>query len=243
MTPGVIRFFVEPLNMNIYITPEILDAAPGYKLAVIEANVKNPPTSDLLWTEIEKAAQWVRDTFEMGQLNKRPAIAATRNAYKALGKEPNRYRPSAEALCRRCVKGLELYRTLTIIDIINLVSIRTGHSIGAFDRNKIAGDTLVLGVGQNGEPYEAIGRGQLNIAGLPVFRDALGGIGTPTSDNKRTKLDETTERLLVTLNMYGTDTESPDDCIAMIKDLLTKHASAQEFICQISDDKSQVSVS
>ena len=27
----------------------------------------------------------------------------------------------------------------------------------------------------------------LNIEGLPVYRDAVGGIGTPTSDNERTK--------------------------------------------------------
>ena len=37
-----------------------------------------------------------------------------------------------------------------------------------------------------------IGRGLLNIEGLPVFRDSVGGIGTPTSDNERTKLSEDT---------------------------------------------------
>ena len=40
----------------------------------------------------------------------------------------------------------------------------------------------MLGIGKSGEPYEGIGRGELNIEGMPVYRDAMGGIGTPTSD-------------------------------------------------------------
>ena len=63
------------------------------------------------------------------------------------------------------------------------------YSIGGFDADKFVGDTLTLGVGRAGEPYEGIGRGLLNIEGLPVYRDAEGGVGTPTSDNERTKND------------------------------------------------------
>ncbi len=191
--------------MNFEIEDIVAEAAPELEVIVLEAEVDNPPTSDALWDEITAASAAIRRDYPMEAVNKRPAIAATRRAYKALGKEPNRYRPSAEALCRRCVKELELYRTLTIIDLINLLSIETGHSIGGFDRDALVGDTLRLGRGRQGEPYEAIGRGQLNIDGLPVIRDAVGGIGTPTSDNDRTKLSEATKHLLMTINMYGSD--------------------------------------
>lgn len=191
------------MELNVNISPEVAAAAPDLQVVVVEAVVANPPTPDALWNEIQLAAGEIRAAMPMDQVNKRPAIAATRAAYKALGKEPNRYRPSAEALCRRCVKGMELYRTLAIIDLINLVSIKTGHSIGGFDRDAIVGGDLTLGVGREGEPYEAIGRGQLNIACLPVFRDAVGGVGTPTSDNDRTKLSEDTHRLLMTINCYA----------------------------------------
>lgn len=215
--------------MEARISPEVAAAAPQLKEIIIEADVKNPPTSDELWAEITRAASELKASLPMEMVNKRPAIAATRAAYKALGKEPNRYRPSAEALSRRCVKGLELYRTLTIIDLINLVSIVTGHSIGAFDRDAVVGDVVELGVGREGEPYEAIGRGQLNIACLPVFRDAVGGIGTPTSDNDRTKLTEHTRRLLVTLNIYGSGDVSDEETVALIRRLLEKYASATNF--------------
>lgn len=212
------------MELEVKISPEVAAAAPGLKVIVVEADVENPPTSDALWAEITEAAAEIRESMPMERVNKRPAIAATRAAYKALGKEPNRYRPSAEALCRRCVKGMELYRTLAIIDLINLVSLRTGHSIGGFDRDAITGGELVLGVGREGEPYEAIGRGQLNIAGLPVFRDEIGGVGTPTSDNDRTKLSESTTRLLMTINLYsGTDAE---ETLELTERLLKEYASA-----------------
>lgn len=129
-------------------------------------------------------------------------IFATRQAYKRLGKDPNRYRPSAEALRRRILRGLPLYKIDTLVDIINLVSIRSGYSIGGFDADKIVGG-LELGVGKEGEVYHGIGRGELNIAGLPVYRDGVAGVGTPTSDEERTKIEMSTTSLLMILNGYS----------------------------------------
>lgn len=217
--------------MFFEIEPEVRLAAPALKVAVLEAAVHNGPTPDGLWDEITAAAAEV-GRLPMDAVNKRGAIAATRAAYKALGKESNRYRPSAEALCRRCVKGLELYRSLAVIDLINLLSIRSGHSIGGFDADRLEGDVLRLGVGREGEPYEAIHRGQLNIAHMPVIRDAAGGIGTPTSDNERTKLSADTRRLLMTVNMYdgGGGAEEESRFMAEAEQLLRDYAGATDII-------------
>lgn len=218
---------------NITVSKNVAEAAPSLKVLAVEADIHNNPTSDRLWNEIRQAADALRASLALEQVNKRPAIAATRAAYKALGKEPNRYRPSAEALCRRCVKGLELYRTLSAIDLINLLSIVTGHSIGGFDLDAIEGDSLVLGVGMPGEPYEAIGRGMLNIAGLPVFRDAVGGIGTPTSDNERTKLSAATRRLLMTVNMYGPGELTEQQTVSLTERLLKDYADGRNITFNI----------
>jgi len=211
--------------MDISFSDEIREAAPGLHVLVVEADVSNPPTPDALWHELcDACAEIAR--MPMEAVNKRPAIAATRAAYKALGKDPNRYRPSAEALCRRAVKGLELYRTTALVDLINLLSLRSGHSIGGFDADAVSGNALCLGRGRVGEPYEAIGRGQLNIDGLPVWRDAVGGIGTPTSDNDRTKMSEATGRLLMTVNIYGPSEMTGDAFEALMLRLLRQYASA-----------------
>ena len=218
--------------MKIIFDPEILAAAPQLKVIKIEASVKNPETTDSLWSELIADGERIKETFEMSMINKRPGIAATRSAYKALGKEPNRYRPSCEAMCRRLVKGMQLYRTLTIIDLINLLSIRSGYSIGGFDADKIDGDTLRLGAGREGEPFEAIGRGPLNIAHMPIYRDNIGGIGTPTSDEQRTKLSPDTINLLMCINIYGEEL-SVDDTINLAADLLSRHADAKNIDIEI----------
>lgn len=211
--------------MEFIVSEEIRAAAPDYRALIVSANIENGPTSDVLWNALTDEYRRVAEAYEMPMVNKRPAIAATRAAYKACGKEPNRYRPSAEALMRRMVRGLELYRTLTAIDLINLLSVQTGHSIGGFDADAITGDTLTLGIGTEGEPYEAIGRGTLNIAGMPVWRDDVGGIGTPTSDNERTKLSEHTGRLLMIINMYGLE-EPVESVERRAVEMLEKYASA-----------------
>lgn len=215
--------------MNFLFDDTIRAAAPGYELMAVEAAVVNCPTPDALWREIEEEAAGLRAGLLMERIRHRPAIAATREAYKALGKEPNRYRPSAEALCRRMVKGLELYRSTALVDLINLLSVRSGHSIGGFDADSVAGDTITLSAGREGEPYEAIGRGVMNIAGLPVWRDAVGGIGTPTSDNERTKLSAGTRRLLMTVNIYGPSECGDSDFEALVRRLLTDYASASDI--------------
>lgn len=220
--------------MNILISDPIRIAAPSFKVIAIEASVTNRPTPEPLWELITRAAADMRDVTEIPDINHRPAILATRLAYKALGKDPNRYRPAAEALSRRVVKGLELYRIDALVDLINLLSLQSGYSIGGFDIDAIDGDTLTLGVGREDEPYEGIGRGQLNIAGMPVYRDNTGGVGTPTSDNERTRLTLGTRRLLICINVYGE--EMPiDETIRLAIGLLEQYADATDIKVTIYD--------
>lgn len=211
--------------MNIEIEDIIKNVAPQLQVVAIEADVINCDTPDDFWTELTQEALRIAQQYDLSQINKRPGIAATRAAYKALGKEPNRYRPSSEALCRRAVKGMELYRINVLVDIINLISMRSGYSIGGFDADCIQGDLLRLGAGRAGEVFNAIGRGQLNIEGLPLYRDAVGGIGTPTSDEERTKLSIATRRLLMCINIY--QEEMPvGDVVNLSRNLLKRYCQA-----------------
>lgn len=214
--------------MEIVISDKLKSAAPDYFMVLVEADVTNSVTSDSLWQEIEDYSAYLRENLELSQVNKRPGIVATRNAYKACGKDPNRYRPSSEALCRRIVRGMELYKIDTLVDLVNLLSMKSGYSVSGFDRDKIAGDTLTIGVGEEGEPFEGIGRGPLNIAGMPVYRDAVGGIGTPTSDNERTKIDLNTTHAVICIHIYGLDMPV-EEAISLTERLLTQYAAARNI--------------
>ena len=83
-----------------------------------------------------------------------------------------------------------------------------------------------MGVGREGELYHGIGRGELNIAGLPVYRDAVGGIGTPTSDEERTKIDLQTTRLLMIINGYS-GYDGLEEAIDYAYRLLNQYASVE----------------
>jgi DNA/RNA-binding domain of Phe-tRNA-synthetase-like protein len=213
--------------MQITLSPQIIQACPQLQIGIILCEVQNSLPNPQLWEEINQAAADFKASYSVEQINKISAILATRQAYKALGKDPNRYRPSAEALCRRIMRDMDLYRINTLVDLINLLSIRTGYSIGGFDADKIDGN-VELGVGTAEDVFEAIGRGLLNIESLPVYRDAQGGIGTPTSDNERTKISLETTRLLMIINGYS-GAEGLKEAMDLGICLLEKYASASNF--------------
>lgn len=188
--------------MNIIVSEEIEKVCPGFVGAAVEADVVNSEYNAELWAEINALGEKYKAEYTTETVKTISGIEATRRVYRACGKDPSRYRPAAEALIRRMLQGKELYQIDTLVDLINLASIAFGYSIGGFDADKFVGDTLTLGIGHEGEPYEGIGRGMLNIAGLPVYRDAEGGVGTPTSDNERTKIELSTRHVLVLVNGY-----------------------------------------
>lgn len=199
---------------------------PEFVGACITANISNTQYSADLWSEIDTLGAEYRATLTTESLKGMTSIQATRRIYKLCGKDPSRYRPSGEALVRRVLQGKGLYQVDTLVDLINLASMKYGYSIGAFDADKFSGDTLTLGIGKEGEPYEGIGRGMINIAGLPVYRDAIGGVGTPTSDHERTKVSLSTTRLLVLVNGYDGSEQGVTDTAEYIIKLLNKYCAA-----------------
>lgn len=233
--------------VKIQVSEEIRERCPEFVGAAVFAAVHNSEYNAALWQEIDRFIADYRQRYTVDSIKLMPSIEATRTAYRRCGKDPSRYRPSGEALVRRTLKGNDLYRVSTLVDLINLASIAFGYSIGGFDADKIAssassdftagiacsassgftaGIQLTLGIGREGEPYEGIGRGPLNIEGLPVYRDALGGIGTPTSDHERTKLSLQTTHLLAIVNGYDGNRESTQGCAKFIQELLRRYADS-----------------
>ncbi len=214
--------------MKVIVSDEIERVCPGFVGACVEADVVNTPYCEGLWEEIRALGEQYKAKLTTESLKEMSGIAATRRIYKACGKDPSRYRPASEQLIRRMLQGKELYQIDTLVDLINLASIRFGYSIGGFDASKFVGDTLTLGIGRAGEPYEGIGRGMLNIEGLPVYRDAVGGVGTPTSDNERTKITIDTRHLVVLINGYDGNEEQVRANAEFILDLVRRYCQTQE---------------
>ena len=212
--------------MKIIVSKEIEQVCPNFVGACVEAEVVNSDYNSELWEEIHAISERFRAELTTETLKDVSGIAATRRVYRTCGKDPSRYRPASEALIRRILQGKKLYQIDTLVDLINLASIVYGYSIGGFDADKMLGEQLTLGIGKADEPYEGIGRGVINIEGLPVYRDEIGGVGTPTSDHERTKITAQTTHLLVLINGYDGKEDSVRANALYIQELLRKYAGS-----------------
>ena len=212
--------------MKVIVSKEIEQVCPDFVGACVEAEVVNSDYNSELWEEIHAISERFRAELTTETLKDVSGIAATRRIYRAYGKDPSRYRPASEALIRRILQGKKLYQIDTLVDLINLASIVYGYSIGGFDADKMVGEQLTLGIGKADEPYEGIGRGVINIEGLPVYRDEIGGVGTPTSDHERTKITAQTTHLLVLINGYDGKEDSVRANALYIQKLLRKYAGS-----------------
>ena len=209
---------------QISISKKVKNDVPNIKLGAVYAYVEYEKLNNDLWIEIEKEILRV-SKIPIDQVKNILQIASSREAYKAMGKEPARYRLSAEALHRRIINGKGIYQISNIVDVINLTSVITGYSIGGYDVSKISGD-ITFDLGKTGEDFEAIGRGKMNIESLPVFRDDPGAFGSPTSDSTRTMITEETNEILLIVINFGNHLAFEND-LELISDLLQRFCSAE----------------
>lgn len=211
---------------KISISKELKRSCPKLRLGCIEASVRVEDSNAALLSEIDKKLESLQQSLVIEDISKLPAIEASRKGYRACGKDPARYRLSAEALLRRIVSGKGLYQISNVVDQLNLVSVMSGFSIGGYDAEKIAGE-VQFGIGKAGEPYAGIGRGELNIENLPVFRDELGAFGTPTSDSQRTEVTPDTRKFLMVLIDFESSSEL-EKAKQLAIHLLKEHCGAED---------------
>jgi DNA/RNA-binding domain of Phe-tRNA-synthetase-like protein len=200
-------------------------------LGCVSAKVEAPASPPALIAELNASEQAILGLAEPRSVLESPRILATRAAYKALGKDPARYRGSAEALLRRIIAGKGLPRINTVVDIINLVSVESRLPIGLYDLSNVSGD-IVFRAGRAGETYKGIGKYDLNLEGLPVFSDALGPHGSPTSDSERTMVTSETKHVLAIMISFG-GKDGLDRWMQRLSELFARHTSAVHAETQI----------
>jgi DNA/RNA-binding domain of Phe-tRNA-synthetase-like protein len=188
--------------MNVNIEAELKVKCGRVALACVTAEVETGATPEGLDQELRSCEERIMKLPEPKAVLESTVILATRAAYKALGKDPARYRGSAEALLRRVIAGKGLPRINNVVDVINLVSFESRLPVGLYDLAHVQGD-IVFRAGRTGETYKGIGKYDLNLEGLPVFCDALGPHGSPTSDSERTMVTLATKQVIAIIISFG----------------------------------------
>ncbi|BAE82908.1 B3/B4 domain-containing protein [Desulfitobacterium hafniense] len=166
------------------ISDELVSLCPGAALGVLFYKAAVMPSTPKLISLFDDTITTLAKDYSTETIAQNPHIAATRQAYKALGKSPHDYRNAAEAMLRRIVQGKGLYRINNIVEINNLISISSGYSIGSYDTKQLQGN-LELRRAEKGTHYDGIGKSAVNIEYLPTLYDQSGPFGNPSSDSRR----------------------------------------------------------
>lgn len=206
---------------------ELVDLIPSIRLGCIQCHVDVEQSSEKIIALSQEIIAQVQSELTLEMISQKPTIKSTKEAYRKLGKDPSRYRPSAEVLTRRVINGKGLYLVNNVVDLLNLVSLESGFSIGGYDADKIDG-SIEFGIGQANEPYLAIGRGELNIENLPLFRDESGAFGSPTSDSTRTMVTDASSSFLMIIIDFQQD-KTLEHSMARIVELLENYGMASSF--------------
>jgi DNA/RNA-binding domain of Phe-tRNA-synthetase-like protein len=182
------------VSLAIAVAPELAGRVRLGILVIEGVSVRE--ADDALAAEVGRACEELRARYGQSKSAEVPGAADARTLYKALGIDPTKTRPSNEALLRRALKGEALYRINTLVDALNLSSLRYQLPFGLYDLAAIS-PPVTLRMGLPGESYEGIRKGAVSAEGKPVLADAVGPFGNPTSDSARTMITLETKATLV----------------------------------------------
>ena len=216
------------MRKELRIDEEMKKLWPATRVGCLQYRVKVEKKNEELWKYLKKEVfRKIKDEiFDYG-VNEIPNIKESRAAYKALGKDPSRYRVSSEALIRRIGQGKGLYEVNTVVDVNNLISIESGFSAGSYDVEKL-GDRLVFRIGKKGETYQGIGKDEVNIEALPVLSDEEGAIGSSTSDSRRAMITEDAREVLTLIYSFS-DNQDLEKAMESGKKYLEAYAKAEDI--------------
>ena len=217
--------------IEIQIAAELKAKCPKTTLGCVEAAVETGATPPGLDEALRSCEGKIAKLPEPRAVLESSAILATRAGYKALGKDPARYRGSAEALLRRLIAGKGMPRINNVVDVINLVSVESRLPVGLYDLAHVEG-AIEFRAGRAGETYKGIGKYDLNLEELPLFADAQGPHGSPTSDSERTMVTEATKHVLAIIVSFG-GVSPLDDAAKRMKELLETFCAAEDVAYKI----------
>lgn len=217
------------IRMQVDIDPRL--RAESVALGLVEAAVTVTAHDEALWAEIDATTAKLGSSMTVDGLMQAAPIAAQREVYRRLGKDPSRYRGAAEALGRRVIQGKGLYRVNTVVDINNLMSLRSLHPAAIYSVDRLE-PPVAFRVGVAGERYKGISKGEVDLENMPLFSDTRGPFGSATSDSERAMVRPDTARIVMILIAFSGDAGLAEH-LAFATSLFERHAAAGEVATAI----------
>ncbi|WP_199738075.1 B3/B4 domain-containing protein [Falsibacillus albus] len=204
--------------MEIKLDSSLCAAIPGFKAGIIHyKGIEVGDSPQMLRGRLQLFQESIYFDLEDQSVTERPGIQEWRQIFKAVGKDPNRYRHAAEALFRRIKKQNYLQPINSAIDLNNFFSLQYEVPIGLYDLDKLSGD-IVIRIGASGEEYEGLNGRSNSLENLIISADDNGGFGSPFVDStKANVIPGTTSALQI---IYLRPSLPLDECNALTESLM-----------------------
>ena len=217
--------------IEVKISDKIKEVCPNVILGCIQANVKVEASSESLLKEIDEYCEDINKKISLEDIASLTRIKDAREVYKKLGKAPSKYRVSSEALMRRILQKKGIYKINNIVEINNLISLKSNFAVGSYNVENIQ-SPICLTVGEEGEKYKGIGKDLINIGNLPVLSDSLSTFGSPTSDSERAMITNEVNEIIMFIYSFSGKAEV-DRYLNYAKELLQKYGEAKNISIRV----------
>jgi DNA/RNA-binding domain of Phe-tRNA-synthetase-like protein len=172
--------------METKIDTTISSTIPDFKIGIIHYHdIEVGDSPQMLKGRLQLFQESIFFDLQDKNITDIAGVSEWRDVFKRTGKDPNRYRNSAEALFRRVKKQNYLSSINSAIDLNNFFSLQYEVPIGIYDLDQLKGNTIELRVGQAGEAYTGLNGRENSLENLIVAADEGGPFGSPFVDSNR----------------------------------------------------------
>lgn len=221
--------------LEITIDPELCQSIPNLSFGIIQYDniiVENSP--QMLKGRLQLFQESLFFDLEDQNINDIDEIKAWRAIFKQLGKDPNRYRHSAEALYRRVKKQNFIPSMNSATDINNFFSLKYRIPIGIYDTSHIKGN-VKLRKGQKNESFVGLNGRENQLNNLIVSVDNKAPFGSPFVDSRRTAvMSKTTSALQILYLPTAMDPNEAKQMLESLKNMFTQINGGEGYISLIS---------
>lgn len=216
--------------MEIKLSQEIIEHIPNFKVGIIEyKDITVSESPQMIRGRLQLFQESIYFDLENKNVPELAGIQEWRSIFKKYGKDPNRYRPSVEALYRRVQKQNYLSSVQSAIDINNFFSLQYQVPIGIYDLNNLKG-SIRIRLGMEGEEYTGL-NGRINsLNHLIVSSDNLGPFGSPFVDSDRAPVTFATKNALQIIYLRpSTDVENAKRLTESLMSMFTQIHGGEAF--------------
>src|SRR5690606_17613535 len=229
------QWFLEVERLEIHLDSQLCDTLPELKIGIIHySNIIVEESPQMLKGRLQLFQESLFFDLEEMNINEFEEIKEWRTIFKRLGKDPNRYRHSAEALYRRVKKQNFIPSMNSATDINNFFSLKYRIPIGIYDTSHIKGN-VKLRKGQKNESFVGLNGRENQLNNLIVSVDNKAPFGSPFVDSRRTAvMSKTTSALQILYLPTAMDPNEAKQMLESLKNMFTQINGGEGYIYLIS---------